>query len=67
MTPARVASALIEAQTLATDARATWETTEDLPEKDAAITVYRSATALARSLERWMTTRALRAQLTKAG
>lgn len=63
MTPDEVARAYGAAAETARRARSTWETTTDLPDKDAAGVVMRQATALERSLESWIAKRALRAAL----
>jgi len=59
----RVARALVEAMGIEADARETWQGTDDLPEKDAALVVGRHATALRKALEGWIARRAMRAQL----
>lgn len=58
----RLASALTSAMEIEGEARETWASTTDLPDKDAALVVVRHATALRRSLEAWIAKRALRAQ-----
>lgn len=61
-TDAQLAEALDTAQTLERGARAALETT-DLAERDAALIVTRHVTALRRSLESWIGTRAIRAHV----
>ena len=63
MTDRQIAGALAAALGIETDARATWTTTTDLPDKDAALVVMRHATATRRMLESWIAKRALRAHL----
>ncbi len=69
MTDRQLAIALAEAQAIERASRAHWEATDrdDLAERDAALVTVRKAAELTRMLERWITARACRAALTKAG
>lgn len=59
----RLADALIDVSEIEQDAIAHWQDTDDrdLVEKDRALIVKRHATALRKSIETWMGTRAMRA------
>lgn len=62
----QLAEALEGATALERRARAHWEAhKDDVPERDASLVVVRHATALKRSLEQWISARALRAALKK--
>jgi len=63
MTDRDLAVALATTLQVEGQARATWVGTEDLPDRDAALVVMRHATALRKSLEGWISKRALRTQL----
>ena len=65
MSDSDIAAALASALDTEARARATWERTTDLPDKDAAVVIMRHATALRKSLEGWIGKRALRAQLVR--
>ena len=64
LSDAQIAEALRTAQEIEHALRRAM-VTEDLAERDAAVTAARHATALRRSLESWIGTRAIRAQLVK--
>lgn len=67
MTDRDVALALGQATEMERVARLHWDAhREDLPERDASLVVLRHATALKRSLEQWISARALRAALVKS-
>ena len=59
----QLASCLELAKTIEALARQAWETTTDLPERDAALVAKRHATAVRKALEHWIADRALRAHL----
>lgn len=59
----QLASALEMALRLETQARDTWNETEDLPDKDAALVMMRHAKSLRLAIESWIGKRALRAHL----
>lgn len=61
-TDAQLAEALETAKELERHARAALAT-EDMAERDAAVTVTRHVTAFRKSLESWIGTRAIRAQM----
>lgn len=63
MTDRQLAELLAAAKATERDARAYWQQIADVAEKDAAIVVVRHVTALRRSLEAWMATRATRVAL----
>lgn len=69
MTNPDIASAVATAAHTERIARAAWHAAgdQDLAERDAALVVVRKATELRIVLERWITARALRAALQKAG
>lgn len=63
MTDRELATALTRIGEIEQAARAHWAQTAQLAEKDAALVAVRHATALRRSLESWIATRATRAAL----
>jgi len=66
MNAQQLAEALRDATALEARARAYWTAhKDDLPERDASLVIVRHATALRRSLEQWISARALRAALGK--
>lgn len=64
----QLAIALTEADRMERDSRAYWSSlpVDNLAERDAALIVMRHATALKRSLEQWISARAMRAVLVKS-
>ena len=63
MTDSQIAHALAATMEIEQQARHTWTTTTDLPDKDEAHNVLRHVTVLRRDLEAWIAKRAMRMHL----